>query len=86
MSTMLARSWGDPPPQATLPRSHFGRKQRREGRHVMKGVWEERFRKRFGFLRKHLKRVMVHFLECGDIHAGFARVRCGESGNEYLLA
>jgi len=29
---------------------------------------------------------MVHFLECGDLHAGFARVRCGECGNEYLLA
>lgn len=53
---------------------------------ILEGVWEERFRKRFGFLRKHLKQVMVHFLECGDLHAGFARVRCGESGNEYLLA
>lgn len=29
---------------------------------------------------------MVHFLECGGLHAGFARVRCGECGNEYLLA
>jgi len=36
--------------------------------------------------RSHNKQVMVHFLECGDLHAGFARVRCGECGKEYLLA
>jgi len=53
---------------------------------VLEGVWEERFRKRLGFLGQQLKQVRVHFLECGDLHAGFARVRCGECGNEYLLA
>ena len=25
-------------------------------------------------------------LECGDLHFGFARVRCQECGHEYLLA
>ncbi len=53
---------------------------------LLEDVWEERFRKRFGFLRRHLKQVMVNFLNCGDLHAGFARIRCDACGNEYLLA
>ena len=53
---------------------------------VLEDQWEERFRKRFGFLRSHLKQVMFNFLQCGDVHAGFARIRCDTCGNEYLLA
>jgi len=53
---------------------------------LLEDVWEERFRKRFGFLRSHLRAVMLGFLQCGDLHAGFARIRCNACGHEFLLA
>jgi len=52
---------------------------------VLEDLWEERFQKRFGFLGPHLRQVMMKYLECGDLHAGFARVRCDDCGHEYLL-
>ena len=30
--------------------------------------------------------VLERFLECGDLHCGFARIRCGGSGHDLLLA
>jgi hypothetical protein len=30
--------------------------------------------------------VIYRYLDCGDLHNGFARVRCGGCGHEYLLA
>ncbi len=30
--------------------------------------------------------VIYKYLDCGDLHFGFARVRCEECGHEYLLA
>lgn len=30
--------------------------------------------------------VIYKYLDCGDLHLGFARVRCEECGHEYLLA
>lgn len=32
------------------------------------------------------KEVLVRYLECGDLHAGFARIRCDACGTERLLA
>ncbi|MCG8639001.1 MAG: transposase zinc-binding domain-containing protein [Desulfobacterales bacterium] len=29
--------------------------------------------------------VIYNYLDCGDLHMGFARVRCEECGHEYLL-
>jgi len=29
---------------------------------------------------------MVHYLDCGDLHAGFARIRCDACGTERVLA
>lgn len=31
-------------------------------------------------------RVLARYLACGDLHHGFARVRCDDCGQEYLLA
>lgn len=28
--------------------------------------------------------VIFKYLDCGDLHFGFARVRCEECGHEYL--
>ena len=30
--------------------------------------------------------VIYKYLDCGDLHFGFARVRCEDCGHEYLLA
>jgi hypothetical protein len=30
--------------------------------------------------------VLERFLECGDLHCGFARIRCGGCGHDLLLA
>jgi len=39
------------------------------------------------FIRGHRPRMKGYrYLDCGILHNGFARVRCGECGYEYLLA
>jgi hypothetical protein len=48
-------------------------------------VWEERFEAEYGPWRPHWRQVIEGFLECGDLACGFARVRCGDCGNEYLV-
>ena len=49
-------------------------------------VYDERFAKQYGFFRPYVRHVIYRFLDCGILHNGFARVRCGECGHEYLLA
>jgi len=48
-------------------------------------AWEEKFESEYGPWRPHWRRVIDGFLECGDLACGFARVRCPDCGNEYLL-
>lgn len=47
---------------------------------------EERFEPRDGHLRPHIRKVVELYLDCGRMHAGFARIRCGDCGDEKLLA
>jgi len=49
-------------------------------------VYDERFAKQYGFFRPYVRQVIYRFLDCGILHNGFARVRCGDCGHEYLLA
>jgi hypothetical protein len=49
-------------------------------------VYEERFERAYGFYRPYLRSVIYRYLDCGILRNGFARVRCGECGHEYLLA
>jgi len=49
-------------------------------------VYEERFERRYGFWRPYLRKVIDRYLECGDLHHGFARVKCRDCHHEYLLA
>ncbi|MBW2133129.1 MAG: transposase zinc-binding domain-containing protein [Deltaproteobacteria bacterium] len=53
---------------------------------TFEGIYEERFEQRYGFFRPYVKDVIHRYLECGVLHNGFARIRCGECGHEYLLA
>lgn len=48
-------------------------------------LWEERYQRRYGFFRPYVKDVIYRYLDCGDLHLGFARVRCESCGHEYLL-
>jgi len=49
-------------------------------------VYEERFERQYGFFRPYIRQVIYRYLDCGDLHNGVARVRCGACGHEYLLA
>jgi transposase-like protein len=49
-------------------------------------VYDEKYQKEFGFWRPVIQEVMEKYLECGDLHHGFARVRCGGCAHEFLLA
>lgn len=48
--------------------------------------YDELFSKDFGFYRPVISHVARKFLECGDLHQGFARVLCPDCHHEYLLA
>ncbi len=49
-------------------------------------VWDDRYQSRFGFWRPYVTDVIRRYLDCGDLHFGFARVKCEDCGHEYLLA
>jgi len=49
-------------------------------------VYDERFSRQYGFFRPFVKDVMYRYLDCGDLHRGFARIRCPDCGHEQLLA
>ena len=48
-------------------------------------VWDDRYAAQYGFWRPYVLEVMLRYLECGDLHCGFARVVCKECNYEYLL-
>ena len=48
-------------------------------------VWDDRYERQYGFLRPYVRDVIYRYLDCGDLHLGFARVRCLDCGHEYLL-
>ena len=38
-------------------------------------VYEERFERQYWFFRPYASHVIYRYLDCGDLHNGFARVR-----------
>jgi len=44
------------------------------------------YQTKYGPLRPVVPDVVQRFLKCGDLHEGFARVRCPDCRLEYLLA
>lgn len=53
---------------------------------MLEQVYDDRFATKYGFFRPYVRQVIHRFLDCGILHNGFARVRCGDCGHEYLLA
>jgi NAD-dependent SIR2 family protein deacetylase len=51
----------------------------------LEGCWDKRFRENYGFWRPHVTKVIYEYLDCGDLHNGFARVKCEDCNKEYLL-
>ena len=49
-------------------------------------AWDDLYQRQYGYFRPYINEVMLRFLDCGDLHSGFARVRCPDCGHEYLLA
>jgi hypothetical protein len=39
-------------------------------------VYDDRYQQQYGRWRSVIGEVMRKFLECGDLHRGFARIRC----------
>jgi diadenosine tetraphosphate (Ap4A) HIT family hydrolase len=52
----------------------------------VKGVWEERFERRYGFWRGLADEAVARYLDCGVWDNGFARVRCRKCPQEFLVA
>ena len=52
----------------------------------VRGQWEERFERRYGFWRGFVDEQVQRYLDCGLYENGFARVRCPDCRAEYLLA
>ena len=52
----------------------------------VKGCWEERFERAYGFWRRCVDEVVLAFQSCGDFEGGFARVNCDECRSDYLVA
>lgn len=48
-------------------------------------VWEERYQHKYGYWRPYVMDVIYKYLDCGDLHQGFARVKCSDCQHEYLL-
>ena len=53
---------------------------------TVKGVWEERFQRRYGFWRGYWDRAVASYLDCGLFESGFARAVCPKCRFEFLVA
>ena len=49
-------------------------------------IYDDRFSRDYGFWRPYIEKVIYRYLDCGDLHQGFARIRCNDCGHEYLLS
>ena len=49
-------------------------------------VYDQRFAAKYGFWRAVVERSVAAFLRCGDLHEGFARIRCPDCRHEMFVA
>ncbi|MEN6319231.1 MAG: transposase zinc-binding domain-containing protein [Syntrophaceae bacterium] len=49
-------------------------------------IYEEWFKRQYGFSRSYVQKVIYRYLDCGDLHNCFSRVKCKDYGHEYLLS
>jgi Zn finger protein HypA/HybF involved in hydrogenase expression len=48
--------------------------------------YDARFQAQYGYLRPVVSEAIYKYLDCGNLTKGFARVRCGSCGEEYLVS
>ena len=48
-------------------------------------IWDDYFSSKLGFWRPHVLDVIQKYLDCGDLHFGFARVKCESCYHEFLI-
>lgn len=48
-------------------------------------VWYTNYQQKYGYWRPYVIEVIYKFLDCGDPHRGFARVKCKDCNHEYIL-
>jgi len=48
-------------------------------------AWDDLYVHKYGFWRPYVMEVIYRYLNCGDYHFGFARVKCEDCGHEFLL-
>lgn len=48
--------------------------------------YDEHFSRKYEFWRPYIEKVIYRYLDCCDLSHGFARVKCKDCGDEYLLA
>ncbi|MGH9460217.1 MAG: transposase zinc-binding domain-containing protein [Vicinamibacteria bacterium] len=53
---------------------------------TLRGLWEERFERRYGFWRVLWDTAVARYLDCGVFESGFARVVCPSCRWEFLVA
>lgn len=49
-------------------------------------VYDELFQKQYGFYRPVISHAVRKYLECGDLHQGFARIKCPDCYHQFILA
>ena len=49
-------------------------------------VYDDRYQAKYGFWRPVVERSVTAFLKCGDLHEGFARLRCPDCQHEMFVA
>lgn len=48
-------------------------------------LYPERYEREYGFWCSVVGDVLLKYLDCGDLHQGFARLRCQKCGEETFL-
>ena len=49
-------------------------------------VYDERYQAKYGYWRPIIEQSVTAYLKCGDLHEGFARVRCTDCKHEMFVA
>ena len=48
-------------------------------------IYDEHFSRQYGFWRPYVEQAIYRYLDCVDLHNGFALVKCKDCGHEYLM-
>jgi hypothetical protein len=45
-------------------------------------LYDEHFSRQYGFWRPYIEQMIYRYLDCGDLHNGFALVKCKDCGHK----